>query len=475
MRTLLMAVAAVSLTACAVGPDYHRPDKATINTSSANAAFLGGRESPFSAQPAVGAWWKLYQDPVLNGLIQQGLSANTDLRVAAANIAHAQAGYELAGADQYPTASVQASPGYGRRSAEEELIPTGGQALPAKFVYGTGIGISYQLDLFGQVSRAVESNGANVEAARAAYDATRITVVAEITRAYLEACSASREIGVAEHSLALQGQSTQLTQRLENGGRATSLEVTRSSAQEDQVRATLPALQAQKRLALFRLSALLARTPRDLPQGAEQCVKEPRLQQPIPIGDGSALLKRRPDVRRAEAELHASTAQVGVAAADLYPKIVLGASAGSTGLSENFFNADTFKFSIGPLISWEFPNRLRAHARIHAAQASVDAAYARFDGTVLGALREAESALVVYARDLDRRALLESARQKSVQAAADTQLLYASGRQGYLPVLDADRTLIAAEQAVAAIDSKLASDQVTLFLALGGGWEAAGK
>jgi len=463
----------MALGACsAVGPDYHRPDQASINKAAANGAFVGGDEATYSTDPAVRDWWRLYHDPALDALVQQALSANTDLRVAAANIARADAGVDLADADRYPTTGVEAGTGYGRPSAEEQLIP-GGRALPNSGTYGLGISVSYQLDLFGQISRAVESANANRDAARAAYDATRITVVAETTRAYVDACSAGREFQVAQQLLGVQQRSTALTERLLERGRATRIDVARSLTQEDQVRATLPALQAQKRVALFRLVALLGRTPKEIPAAAAACVQEPHTSQPVPIGDGVALLRRRPDVRRAEYELHAATARIGVATADLYPKIILGASGGSVGLIDNFWKGDTFKYSLGPLISWEFPDRIRAHARIKSTQAEADAAYARFDGTVLGALRETESALVVYARDLDRRATLESARSNAGQAASDTEELYRLGRAAFLPVLDADRTRISAEQAVAAADSKLASDQVSLFLALGGGWEEA--
>jgi len=146
---------------------------------------------------------------------------------------------------------------------------------------------------------------------------------------------------------------------------------------------------------------------------------------------------------------------------------------GSVGLVKDAFEPGTRKFSLGPLISWQFPNRSVAHARIRAAQADEAAAYARFDGAVLVALRETESALVVYARDLDARSYLESARRKSAQSVTDTERLFAAGRSGYLPVLEATRTQIATEQAAAAADSKLAADQVAVFLALGGGWDSA--
>jgi outer membrane protein TolC len=237
------------------------------------------------------------------------------------------------------------------------------------------------------------------------------------------------------------------------------------------VRAILPVLNAQKRVALYRLAVLTGHAPEDFPRAVQSCEQEPLLAHPIPVGDGTGLLRRRPDIRRSEFELHSATARIGVATAELYPKIILGASIGSVGLNKNFLDADTLKFSLGPLISWQFPDRSRIQARIRAADADQQIAFARFDGAVLNALKEVESALETYARDLERRALLEAARQKASRAAEETQQLFVLGRQGYLPVLDATRTLTVVEQSVAAADSKLATDQVNVFLALGGGWE----
>jgi len=471
MRRLVMLLAAAVLAACsAVGPDYRRPSDAAVEGRAANGPFLGGSEAAFVREPVPGAWWRLYDSPVLDQLVQEALASNTDLRAAAANIARAAAGLDYADAAHRPTTTVSAGTSYARRSAEEELKP--GKPLPNNFVYGVGAGVSYQLDLFGQISRAVESAQADLGAARAAHDAVRVTVVAETTRAFLEVCSVGREIAVAKRSVATQARSTELTQALVRGGRGSSLDVTRSSAQEEQVRATLPALAAQKRVALYRLAVLTGRAPEDFPRQVESCEQEPQLARAIPIGDGAGLMRRRPDIRRAEHELQSATARIGVATSELYPKITLGASIGSVGLDKHFLDADTFKFSLGPLITWQFPDRERTRARIRAADAEQQASLARFDGTVLNALKETESALEVYARDLERRALLESARQKAGRAARDTEQLFTAGRQGYLPVLDATRTLIAAEQAVAAADSRLAADQVNVFLALGGGWEA---
>ncbi len=470
MKRLLMLLITVVLTACAaVGPNYERPADSAANSQVANGPFLGASNPVFDPEPVPGDWWRLYDSPALDALVQQALAANTDLRAATGNIERALASQDYADAARNPTTTLQATTSYSRRSAEEELRP--GQALSNNFVYGLGAGVAYQVDLFGQISRTIESANADTGAARAAYDATRVTVVAETTRAYLDVCSFGREIAVAQRSVALQDKSTELTQTLFRLGRGNTLDVTRASSQADQVRATLPVLNAQKRVALYRLAVLTGHAPEDFPRAVQSCEEEPHLTRPIPIGDGASLLRRRPDIRRSEFELHSATARIGVATADLYPKITLGASIGSVGLNKNFLDADTLKFSLGPLISWQFPDRSRIQARIRAADAEQQIAFAHFDGTVLNALKETESALETYARDLERRALLEAARQKASRAAEETQQLFALGRQGFLPVLDATRTLTVVEESVASADSKLAYDQVNVFLALGGGWE----
>ncbi|MBO9623339.1 MAG: TolC family protein [Sphingomonas sp.] len=469
MRRFAPVLTATLLAGCTAGHDYRRPPQAIADNPAATGAFLGAAERPYTAAPLPDHWWRLYQDPTLDRLVTEAIAHNTDLRVAAANIAHANAARDLIEDAGKPQTGIQVAPGYAQRSAEEEMVP--GAPLPSALVYSAGASVSYQLDLAGQVRRAIEAADADVAATHAAYDAVKVTVVADTTRAYLDACSAGREVQVAQRSLELQQRTTALTGKLVRAGRGISLDTTRSHVQEEQVRATLPTLLGAKQVALYRLATLTGHPPVAFDHIVAACSAEPHLTRQIPIGDGAQLLRRRPDVRRAEFELHAATARIGVAEAELYPHVTLGASLGSVGLMRNAFSSDTYKFSLGPLISWEFPNRGRVRARIAGAQAEADAAFARFDGAVLAALRETETALTVYARDLDRRAALRQARDQAAQAAGDAEKLFRAGRTGFLPVLDAQRTLIGTEQTLAAADSRLAADQVQLFLALGGGWQ----
>ncbi|ANN74830.1 efflux transporter outer membrane subunit [Bordetella bronchialis] len=471
LRTALAAAAIALLAACTtVGPDYHVPAQAAVNRPEASAPFAGVQDSKtFLAQAVPGDWWRLYDDAALNALVAKALDANTDLRVAAANLERADAVLREARAQTRPGVTVNASPTYGHVSGVQELAPD--YRPPNAWSYSGSAGISYQVDLVGQIRRAIEAAGADRDAAQAAYDATRAAVAAQTTRAYTTACAAGMQLASAQHSVDVQNESLRATERLQRLGRGTTLDVTRARSQLEQLRANLPPLQAQQRTALFQLATLTGDTPAQFPPELANCAALPALRQPIPVGDGASLLRRRADIRQAERSLAAANARIGVATADLYPKITLGLSAGSAGPAQYFGDAGTFSWSIGPLISWTLPNTGAVQARIAEAEAGTRAAYARFDATVLNALRETESALENYARELDRDAALRAARDQSAEAASQATTLYRYGKTDYLTVLDAQRTLASNESALAASQAQLANDQITLFLALGGGWQ----
>jgi len=232
-------------------------------------------------------------------------------------------------------------------------------------------------------------------------------------------------------------------------------------------------LLAQRQAALFRLATLTGRTPADLPQIAAKRTVGLEITRPIPVGDGTALLARRPDVRAAERRLAADTARIGVATADLYPKIALGGSIGSTGNDiGNIFGAGPLRWLLGPLISWSFPNQEAARARIAGAQADSKASLAAFDGAVLNALEETETALSNYARALDRRQSLKAARDSAETAANITRAQQREGAIDSLQLLDTERTFAEAEAALALQDAVVAQSQIDVFRALGGSWSS---
>jgi len=468
LRTLALAGSLLALAACTtVGPNYKLPDEAKVNAPTAQGPFLGAASKAVSQDPVPAGWWKLYDDSVLNGLVEEALKANTDLRVAAANLARSQA---VAGeADDAGGFKVGASAAamHARESGEQFLLS---QPLAVENLADVGVKVSYQVDLVGRIKRAAEAAHADAEASQAALDLARVSVAADVARAYVEACANGHELAVAQRSVDLQARSLDVTRKLVKAGRGAAVDITRAQAQLDLSRASLPTFQSRRRAALYRLATLTGKPPAEFPKAVEACVVPPTLTRPIPVGDGAALLKRRPDVRQAERTLAGATARIGVATAALYPNISLGVGAGSTGLLADLGTAPTNRWGLTSLISWTLPGE-GERARIRQAEAGADGALARFDGVVLTALRETETSLDAYAHDLQRQAALKAARDQAQLAERQAQSLYRAGKSPYLVGLDAQRTLATAESALAASDSQVAADQVNLFLALGGGWE----
>jgi NodT family efflux transporter outer membrane factor (OMF) lipoprotein len=467
-KALAWSTLAVLAACTTLGPDYQVPKEAVIQRDTAQGPLMGAAEAPFVSDPLPADWWRLYQDPVLDRLVAKAFGANADLRVAAANLARAHAVLEEVEEHKRPEVEMGAAPLYGRIAGASLGLP---EQLPRTGIYDGDIKVAWQVDLWGRIRRAIEAAHADQEAAQAASDLAHVMVAADTTRAYAQACSAGYQLKVAQQSVALQQQFVKLTQERVRRGRGIAIDTSRAQAQLELLRANLPPLEASRRTALYRLAVLTGETPGRVPPDAAACATPPRVVAAIPVGDGAALLRRRPDVRQAERLLAASTARIGVATAELYPNITLGASFGGVGFMEQFGDANTWKFSLGPLISWNLPTL--SPARVHIAQAKIntEGALARFDSVVLNALRETESALTVYARELDRNAALRAARDQSALASKQTARLYQFGRTDFLAALDADRSLASAESMLAASSAKLAEDQAQLFLALGGGWE----
>ncbi|RYD45883.1 MAG: TolC family protein, partial [Sphingomonadales bacterium] len=308
--------------------------------------------------------------------------------------------------------------------------------------YDAGIEIGYEVDLFGRVGRGVEAARADLAASQADADAVRVMVIAETTRAYADAASGAAQLQVARDILALLDQSLSLTTRRHDAGLESGFAVAQIRTLRDQRAADVPLLEAARQAALFRLSTLTGRTPADLPTIAGERSIALEISKPIPVGDGAALLARRPDVRAAERKLAAQTARIGIATADLYPRITLGGSIGSSGSDiGDILTGGPFRWLLAPLLSWAFPNQEPARARIEAAEAETKEALASFDGTVLLALEETETALSNYARSLERRAALQSATQQAERAARIISVQQQEGAINSLARLDAERTL----------------------------------
>ena len=468
-RFLGLAVSALALAGCtAVGPDYRSPE----TQAPAQAPFAGASSPLFSGDQPSGPWWTLFADPVLDGLVREALANNSDLRLAAANLARSRAALREIRGEQLPTTTTGASASRSRQSGAAIGAPGGATTGE---LFDVGLDVGYQIDLFGRIRRGIEAGRADVGAVQAAFDLSRISVAAETTRAYADACAAGSQLEVARRSVAVQQRTFDLTRRLVQGGRGTALETGQAAQLLEQTRSQLPTLEADQRTALYRLSVLTGRPPAAFPATVASCVTPPALNHPIPIGDGATLLRRRPDIRAAERRLAAATARIGVATAELYPSISLGASVGASAANiGKLVSGDAFRYSLGPLISWSFPNVRIARARIAGAQASAEAALADFDSTWLNALQETESALTRYDRERARVDSLRRARAGGEQAARVARLRYQAGREDFQIVLEAERRLAEVEAQLAQSEAQLSTNLVSLFLALGGGWEGVG-
>lgn len=462
LKHLTAAATCALLTACAAGPDYRTP--------TADAAMTGGfvKADPalVSSAELPAGWWRLFEDPTLDALVTEALAANKDIAAASANLAQVRASLSETRSLQLPATLVT-----GSAARIRAPNPLTGEMVEADS-FNAGIDVAYEVDLFGRVRRAVEASRADTDAAQAALDAVRISVAAETARAYADACSANTQLAVANRTLDLLDETSSLTSRQLRLGRGTGADVAAASAQTETARASLSPLEAQRDSALFRLAVLTGKPPSQAPAVALSCTSIPRVARAIPVGDGAALLRRRPDVRQAERRLAAATARIGVATAALYPSVTLGGAI-STSAADAGDLGDDYQFNVGPLINWSFPNVAASRARIRQASAAADAALARFDQTNLIALQEVETALSAYARELDRRAALQRARDQSAEAVRLTRLRRDAGVDSFLAVLIAERTLAALEAQLAASEAQVTTNQIALFKALGGGWESA--
>ena len=457
MKHLSSIALALALAACSTGPEYARPA-----TAPAAAGPFVAANSPAlqPLAPVPGNWWRLYDDPVLDGLIADALAHNTDVRAAVARLARARAALREVKVDRLPQGGVSAGVTRGRDPGQSETATS----------FDAGLQVAYEVDLFGRVSRSVEAGRGDVAAAEADADAVRVAIVSDTARAYADASSAAERLAVAEHIVELLGRSLDLTQKQVEIGQTTRLDTARIAALRNQRQAEIPALAAERDNALFRLATLTGRAPAELPSAAGARTTSLKLDQPIPVGDGSQLLARRPDVRAAERRLAAATARIGVATADLYPQVTLGGSIGSSANSIANIFSNPIGFLLGPLISWSFSDHARARARVAGAEASTQEALAEFDGTVLRSLQETETALSAYANTLKRREALKAARDQADVAARIVRAQQREGQVDSLALLDAERTSAEAEAELANVEGQVATAQIDLFRTLAGGW-----
>jgi NodT family efflux transporter outer membrane factor (OMF) lipoprotein len=466
------AVVIASLAACRVGPNYHAPAPPT----GAEAPLVSLNAAAETSAPPPDAWWRLYEDPRLDALVQEALQANRTLAAADANFAAARAVVSAVHAERYPSTTAAAGGLYGRDATTDEILELTGRPPQTFWLYEDIFQAAYEVDLFGRVHRAIEAANANADAVAAIRDGVRVVVAGETARAYAAICALGEQLSVANHSLAVVSHEADITVKRREAGANADYDVARAQALVAQVRSTIPQLEGQRRATLFELTAVLGRTPAQAPNDLTTCDTPPHLVALIPVGDGSQLIKRRPDVRQAERRLAAATADIGVATADLYPTVRLLGLYGGAAVQLSQLNTNTGRiWGVGPSISWTFPNMAAPRARVHQAKATQAAALASFDDVVLTALKETEQALALYSAALDNRQALGDAQDKLHTAFGIAQAQSRAGALSNLDLLTTEQSLVAIDAAVASSDAVLVQDQIAVFKALGGGWENESK
>jgi NodT family efflux transporter outer membrane factor (OMF) lipoprotein len=458
-----LALPMLTLSACVVGPNYKKPaELAAPDTTLRESTVTGVTPSPLPDK-----WWRLFDDANVDRLVEKALANNTDLRVAAANLQRARAVLSEVRAGRLPTGDASAGYQY------ERITGPTGQKVDTDF-FSAGYDASYEVDLFGGVTRSIQAARADAAAAQAQVDAARVSVAAETARAYASACSFASQAQVARDTVRLQSNTLDLTRRLFDAGRGTRRDVDRAAVLVEQANAQVPVLEAERRASLYALAVLTGDPPAQLDGAAATCVRAPEVAQPLPIGDGQALLARRPDVRAAERVLAGDVARVGVATADLYPSIrLLGSINLGASRIGDLGKPQSLGFSFGPLISWNFPFNGAARARVHQAEATADASLAKFDGAVLKALQETEQALARLGGAIEREAALKRAVTASDDAARLSRIRFDAGADSFLQLLDAERDRAGNRAALAQAAADRADAQISVFKALGGGWEGA--
>jgi len=456
----------IGVQGCAVGPDY-RPPELTVPGAWAQRDQLGVTSTPSDLK----AWWREFGDPILDTLIDRAIVKNLDLRIALANVREARALRGVAGSDQFP--AINASGVYSRVKNSENVQPLPPGFDPEHNLFLVGLDASWELDIWGRVRRSVEAAEATLGAAEDNRRDVLVIVLAEVARNLIELRTAEQRLLIARDNIKTQQEVADLTRVRLQAGLATEVEVSQARALLATTRAQVPALQAARDQAIHRLAVLVGDTPANLLDELRQIDRIPAAPPSVPIGLPSELVRRRPDVRRAERELAAATARIGVATAELFPRFSLTGTLGvaATDAGKVFTGASRFS-SIGPQVVWPVFAGGRIRANIRVQEARQEAALARYDQTVLSALEETEDALVAYGEEHTRQQRLAEAVDANQVALTLSRELYVRGLADFLTVLDNQRSLYAAQDQRVQSERTLIVSLIALYKALGGGWEA---
>jgi outer membrane protein, multidrug efflux system len=465
-----------ALTGCMVGPNFERPkEQAPANWAGPTPA--SATHPPTLAEKELACWWTVFQDQTLTSLVERAVQSNLDLMQAEARIRQARAARRIAVSGMGP--SIDATGSY-RRSRSGGNLSGGSAAAGAAGTrqveiildqYQAGFDAAWEADIFGGVRRGIEAADADLQAALEDRRAVLVTLTAEVASNYIDLRAFQQRVVIARKNLQAQEQSAELTRRRFEGGFASGLDVANAQAQVATTAAQIPLLEASAQRSIYSLGLLLGMEPAALLQELAQASDIPLVPPSVPVGLPSDLLRRRPDIRRAEAEIHSATARIGVATADLFPKFTISGSVGLQASDfSSWFNWASRLWSFGPSMNWRLFETGRIRANIEQQRALEEQALISYQQTVLTAFREVEDALITSAKEEEhRKALVEAvaANQRAVELATT---LYTEGQTDFLNVLAPQQALLSTEDAVAQSTQTLSTNLAALYKALGGGW-----
>lgn len=458
IKPLLLLLCVTS--SCTVGPKFLQPQpKMPADYAS----------KPSNSIRADAAWWRKFNDSTLNHLIDQAVDQNKDLAVAKSRLLEARALWREAQFDFAPTVTAAGS------YETTQLGASMNAAFRGRTVdtWRTGFDADYELDLFGRVRNSVKAAKATNAAAEANVQDLLITLQAEIALNYLELRGAQAQLAVARENAGNQADAMRIAEASLKGGRGTQLDVARASALWNATQAQIPTYEESVAKSIHRIAVLCGRNPSELRPQLQKTAKQPAVPSSIAIAKPAELLRRRPDIRIAENALAAETARVGVATADLFPRVTFGGRLnleGQTLASLNQYGSSAYSF--GPRVSWAFLNLGRVRQQIKAAGHRADAALSTYEQTVLLALEEAENALTSYDRERVRLRHLEASAASAREAAILARQRYQDGIADFLTVLDAERVALAAQNDIVLSRTRATAAWIRIYKAMGGGWSA---
>jgi multidrug efflux system outer membrane protein len=461
---LLLSIALIGFVpvGCKVGPDYKPPQTSAPASwvSVTNATATAGSVAT-EAPAALTAWWTNFSDPGLVSLIDEGFRTNLDLKIAEASLRAARASRGIVAGSLWPTLAGTGS-----------YIRGANGAAPAGDTFATGLDAAWELDVFGGNRRNVESANATIVAQQENLHDVRVTLSAEIALDYIQLRSYQEQIAIAQDNLKSEERTAELTRKKLAAGFVSALDVANAEAQVATTASAIPVLEISATQTIYALSVLLARAPGDLLEQLSTPRPVPLTPPQVPVGLPSDLLRRRPDIREAEAQLHAATAQIGVAKADYFPQFSLTGNINyQSDLVRTLFAGSSRLWGVGPSVTWNIFQGGAISANVRLQRELTTEAYLTYRKTILTALQEVENALVAFAKEWDHRQALNEAVVQNRRAVDLSNQLYAQGTIDFLTVLDAERSLYASQTALSQSKESISTDLVALYKALGGGWD----